>query len=114
MNIKYKILQIDTTEHSIIVRFYTDVLTEEMLSSVKYTDGTVEKNDDGTVKSCRTDYNINIWQTPSPTGEELDQYILRHAPVQWLELQESIINPQIDTSMSGLEVLVGVEKTVTI
>lgn len=111
MIIKYKILSIDTNEHSAVVRFYTDSLTEEMLASYKNNDGTAIKEEDGSIKNCRTDYHINIWQVPAPTGEELHNLILSHAPVAWFELQEKILNPSIDTSMSSLEALINVEKT---
>lgn len=114
MNIKYKILSIDTAEHAMVVRYYTDLITEEMLGSFKDADGVSIKEEDGSIKHCRTDYNINIWQTPAPTGTELEAYIMQCAPVQWFELQEKILDPAVDTSMSGLEALVGVEKTVTI
>lgn len=111
MQVKYKIISIDPNEHSMVVRFYTDILTEEMLSSFKNADGSVSLDENGNVPHCRTDYNINIWQIPAPTGQELQDYIMRNAPVSWFQLQEQILNPNIDTSMSNMVSLIGVEQT---
>lgn len=111
MVIKYKILEVNESERSIVVRFYTDILTEEKLASFRNADGSAITEQDGSIKQCRTDYHINIWQVPTPTGEELHNLILSHAPVAWFELQEKILNPSIDTSMSSLEALINVEKT---
>lgn len=110
MNIKYKIISVDPTEHTMIVRFYTDLLTEEKLASVRNADGSpAEVDEDGNILHCRTDMNIAIWQVPAPSGEELDAYIKLHAPVQWFELQEKIHNPEIDTSMADIIAKVGQE-----
>lgn len=110
MNIKYKIISVDPSEHTMVVRFYTDLLTEEKLASIRNSDGSpAEVDENGNILRCRTDMNIAIWQVPAPTGEELHQYILEHAPVAWFELQEKIANPNIDTSMAELLSKVGQE-----
>lgn len=105
MNIKYKILSANPKEHSIIIRFYTDTITEEMLSI---------KDDQGNVLGYKTDANINIWQVPAPTGQALQDYIMSFAPIGFFTLQEQILNPKIDTSMSSIDSLIGVEKSATI
>jgi hypothetical protein len=33
MNLKYKIIETDTAQHSIVVRYYTDVVTETILAT---------------------------------------------------------------------------------
>lgn len=114
MNIKYKILSVDPNEHSMVVRFYTDTLTEEMLATYKNADGSAVREEDGSIKNCRTDYNINVWQVPAPTGADLESFIMSHAPVYWFDLQEKIHNPEIDTSMDAISSLVGEEKTVAV
>lgn len=111
MNIKYKIISIDPTDHSMVVRFYTDLITEESLSSLLNANGTATYDENGNIPRCRTDCNLNIWQIPPPTGQELEDYILSAAPVEWLALKEKILDPNVDTSMSSVTALIGVEKS---
>lgn len=97
--IKYKILSTDTTQHSIVVRYYTDIITEAMLAT-----DTLE----GVIRSCRTDYSIDL-PVPAPTGLELSEFISARAPITWLQTQEDVLNSNIDTSLSAIIPLVGVE-----
>lgn len=109
MKLKYKIINVDEKEHSIMVRYYTDVITEDFLANMFDEHGQIVRNEDGSPKVCRTDSHFNIWQTPSPTHEELEKLIINAAPVEWLKLQESIKNPEVDTSLSSIKFKVGVE-----
>jgi len=111
MHIKYKIIKVVPEEHSIVVRFYTDTPTsnEDALATRNPDTGTIIRNPDGTIESCRTDYNITLWQVPTLTGRALADEISRHAPKTWFELRESIANPLTDTGLTGVQSLVGVE-----
>jgi len=72
MNFKFKILSFDLSQHSIVVRYYTDFLTEDNLATSFNLDGSIERNKDGSPIRCQTDYNLNIWKTnPPPTEEEI-------------------------------------------
>ena len=84
------------------VRYYTDILTEQKLA--------VRLNLDGSIAQCRTDYNIDL-PVPVPTGEALHTYIMTRAPQTWLETMEKIEDTAIDTSMSAIAPLIGVEFT---
>lgn len=99
--IKYKILSIDTTQLSIVVRYYTDIITEVMLAT-----DTLE----GVIRSCRTDLSIDL-PIPVPTGAMLDDFIIQFAPVDWILKMETLANTGID--LNGLDLLVGVEKEVS-
>jgi hypothetical protein len=102
MNLRYKIIEVHPQEHSIVVRFYTDLVNEAALAVDVL---------NGVIRRCRTDYNINL-PVPAPQGEELEAFITKHAPTEWLATQEALLNPNEDTSMSSLMPLVGVEKSV--
>jgi len=102
MNLKYKIIEVNTNEHSVVVRFYTDVITEEMLATDIL---------DGVIRRCRTDYSIDL-PLPLPTGDDLNAYIVARAPVVWLETQEAVLDPNVDTSLSSVLSLLNVENTV--
>jgi len=114
MLIKYKIIKVDPTEHSIVVRFYTDVITEECLAFCDPSTGEITRHLDNTIQACRTDYSITLFETPTLSGEELQLRIMQSAPTEWLVLKEKIANPDVDTSMSALVSLVGVENSVVV
>jgi len=97
--IKYKIIETNVAEHSIVVRFYTDIITEAMLATDVL---------DNVIRRCRTDYSFDL-PVPTPTGTALHDFIVARAPTAWLHTQEDVINPNIDTSLSAIIPLVGVE-----
>lgn len=101
--IKYKIIETNAAQHSIVVRFYTDVITEEMLATDTL---------DGIIRRCRTDYSFDL-PIPAPDGIALHEFISAKAPVAWLSAQEAILNPSVDTSLSAIAPLIGVEAQVT-
>jgi hypothetical protein len=46
---------------------------------------------------------------PVLTGSDLDEFISRHAPKQWFEILEKVKDPAVDTTLSTIEDMVGVE-----
>lgn len=112
MEVKYRIIKIDPEEHSIIVRYFTDKITEVMLAMELDGEGNAVLDENGFPTMCRTDYNINIFQVPSPSQEDVIRIINQNAPIDWLVLQENIKDPNIDTSLSSISDLVNVEGTV--
>jgi hypothetical protein len=97
--IKYKIIETDTSQHSIVVRYYTDTVTEAMLATDVV---------DSVIRRGRTDYSLDL-PIPAPTGTALHDFIVARAPTAWLHTQEDVLNPNIDTSLSAIVPLVGVE-----
>jgi hypothetical protein len=102
MNLLFKIIEVHPQQHSIVVRFFTDKITEDMLAT--------QRDVDGTILRCRTDYNIDL-PIPSPTGDALDELIASKAPRSWLETMEAVQDPSVDTSLSDIASLVGVVKS---
>jgi|TARA_R110000824_G_scaffold79512_1_gene200262 hypothetical protein len=102
MEIKYKIIKSTPDEHSVVVRFYTDTISEEALAIRDAGTGEILLKEDGTIQSCRTDYNITLWDTPTLTGEALEKVIMRHAPTKWFELLGKVSDASVDTSLSGV------------
>lgn len=100
--IKYKIIETNVVEHSIVVRYYTDIITEAMLAT------DVLNN---VIRRCRTDYALDL-PVPTPAGTALHDFIVARAPTAWLETQEAVLNPNIDTSLSAIIALVGIETNV--
>lgn len=78
MQIFYRVLEVNEGDASIVVRYWSDELSERELSSA------LDETSDTPVR-CKTDYNINIWEEMD--DGELHDFIMASAPVQWLELK---------------------------
>ena len=95
MNLHYKIVEVWPSDHLIVVRYWTDVLSEEFLASDS------NRKEDGTPVRCRSDVSITL-PIPAPTGNELENLIVSQAPLEWLKTLEKVQAPDIDTSMSDI------------
>jgi hypothetical protein len=95
MNLHYKIVEVWPNDHLIVVRYWTDVISEEFLSHPG------EKKEDGSPMRCRSDVSITV-PIPAPTGQELEELILNQAPLEWLRTLEKVSDPKVDTSMSEI------------
>ena len=92
MKISYKILSVNQNDASIVVRYFTDFLSEQELAG-------------------RTDYNLTLWNL-NMSENELHDYILTNAPMDWLQLKESVINKKINTQLlSNIQKSIGVIKS---
>jgi hypothetical protein len=100
MNIHYKIVEVWPNDHLIVARYWTDVISE------KFLDSNQGMKDDGSPWRCRSDVSITV-PVPAPTGKELEDLIMRNAPSYWLKTLEDVVNPEIDTSMSDIQSLLG-------
>ena len=80
--IKYKIIEVNPAGHSIVVRYYTNVVTEAFLATHV---GSV-----GEILRGRTDYNLDL-PVPTPNAADLDRIIMNAAPKKWLETQENVL-----------------------
>lgn len=113
MNIHYRIVKVDPEAHGVVIRYYTDVVTEMDLANSFNEDGSVKLNADGYPLSTRTDVLMSIYDTPTPSPEEIEKRIMVNAPVDWLKLQEDIVDPSVDTKMRDIRNLVGDTKAFT-
>jgi hypothetical protein len=100
----FRVIEINPHEHSVIVRYFSDKLSEDDLAtSVVYEDGNkiIQRGEDGNPLRCRTDTNFNIWQTPSPNEEELTKIFNDAAPVDWFKIQHDVLDINVDTSLGS-------------
>jgi hypothetical protein len=114
MNIHYRIIKVDPASHGIVVRYFTDKVTEMDLANSLNPDGSVILNADGYPVSTRTDVMVNIYNTPAPSNEEIEKRVMMSAPVEWLKLQENIKDPGVDTKMTEVRNLTGESKSITL
>ena len=88
MNIKFKITHVAPNDNLIVVRYYTDLLTEESLGG-------------------RTDFSINL-PIPAPaTQAELAQFILSRAPSAFLAERENLVTAPLN--LDHISALIGDE-----
>lgn len=113
MNIHYRIVKVDVGSHGVLVRYWTDKVTEMDLAEPQNLPDGPPLNADGYPLNTRTDILLTIYDTPTPTPEELDKRIMMAAPVDWLRLQEDIKDKSIDTSMRETRNLIGDTKAFT-
>lgn len=110
MEVKYRIIDVDPNQHSIVVRYYTNVLSEDSLATSFNTDGSIARGTDGFPLRCQTDYNINIWKTETPpTIDDIKKIANDSAPYDWFKLKHDILDPNVDTSLSSVFSLLGKE-----
>jgi hypothetical protein len=105
MNLKIKILSVDEAEQSVVARFYTDKITEQMLAT--------QVDASGNVLRCRTDMNITFGDIANrPKGIAIDAYLIkRFAPWQFLDMKERVADPAVNTSLADLIPLIGRERS---
>ena len=110
MEVKYRIIDVDPNQHSIVVRYYTNVLSEDSLATSFNTDGSISRGLDGSPLRCQTDYNINIWKTETPpTVDDIKKIANDSAPYDWFKLKHDILDPNVDTSLSVVSSLINQE-----
>ena len=97
MQIKYKIIAVYPETRTIVVRYYTDTVSEEDL--VLY------KDPDGKIISCKTDVSISI-PTPTPEGSNLEALLVKYFPASKFEVIEGTV---IVDPMDSIVALKGIE-----
>ena len=101
MKIYYRIISVDKKEHSAVVRYFTDKITEDSLASSFNDDGSIVRTESGYSARCRTDVNITIFDSDfSP--EQIDSHFQSSAPAAWFELQEKTIEKDTTTLLTHL------------
>ena len=75
MNVSYRIVKVDPYEHGILVRYFTDKVTENDLATSFNPDGSIKLHADGYPLSTRTDVFMSIFDVPPPNFDDLDKTI---------------------------------------
>jgi hypothetical protein len=99
MNLHYKIIEVYPNDNLIVVRYWTDILTEKFLAADSQLNGL------GEPARCRSDVSITL-PIPTPTGDELDKILVQNAPIDWLKMMETVLDPAVDTSLDPIYPLV--------
>jgi hypothetical protein len=110
MILKFKIVSVDENEGSIVVRYYTDSMTEDDLANSFDEYGEIIRSEDGSPVRCRTDVNISLFdlnKTQNPSVDDIKNIILRIAPLEWFQLQEKMNDPEAKTNLLNLKSSIG-------
>jgi len=84
-----------------VVRYFSDLVTEDSLATEFNLDGEIVRDSNGSPVRCRTDYNIEITEYPSPSKERLIEIISSYAPKSFFDKYVQVANTQVDTSLSA-------------
>ena len=113
MEIKFKIIELHQDQHSMVVRYWTDLFSQDDLAtSVSYdTNGNkiIDRREDGLPARCQTDMNINIWQVPAPDANVIIQIANNSAPYDWFALKHAVADPSVDTSLANVATVMNTE-----
>lgn len=101
MTYYYRVLSVDDKEHTFVVRYWSDKLSERDLRTDP------EDMEDPPIR-CRTDYNLTAWEHDM-TPEELHAHIVQSAPKQWFALKETAIEGET-VSMQNVKELININK----
>jgi hypothetical protein len=100
--IYYRILSLDETEGAIVVRYWSDEMSERDLSIIP-------GDTNATPEHCRTDTNLNVFDSRM-TADQLHDFLVDGAPADWLGMKARIRDPSIDTSLPQIMAMVGTSK----
>lgn len=108
--IKYRIVEINKNDHCIVVRYYTDLFTEDYLANFFNEDGSIQRTQAGYPVRCRTDFSLSIAHIPKPTKEQILEIVNTAAPRQMFKTMEGVFANTYN--LNDAESLLGVEGTV--
>ena len=114
MKIHYRILSVYEPEHSFVVRYWTDNLSELSLSTEVSRDGTPLLTDGGWPVKCRTDVNLTLYNNMMPTADAINEIIKIHAPIDWFILMENLQDANVATSLESAVSMIGTKNTIEV
>lgn len=106
MFIKYRILKRNESDNTLEIRYFTDVVTEDMLASFFDSEGNIIRTQDGYPERCRTDVCVNI-EIPNPTEEDIHTLAKNNALSQWLKLKEDIVLKKVVIESKYVNKMIG-------
>lgn len=108
--IKYRIIQVNKSDHCIVVRYYTDLFTEDYFANFFNDDGSIQRTMDGYPIRCRTDFSLSLGHIPNPTKEQILEIVNNAAPREYFKTIEGVFANTY--SLSNAESMIGIEGTV--
>jgi hypothetical protein len=106
IKIYYRIIEIDKENNSFVVRYWTDIITEDSLATHFDAVGDIARTSDGYPVRCQSDINVPLGTNFNPTREDILYSIEKGAPSEWFLLKEKLMlannQPNLDVVESML------------
>lgn len=107
LKINYRVLGCDKENHSMLVRYWTDNITEEDLANRFDEYGKIIYSIEGYPSQTRTDVNISFFSNPNPSEQDIKKMIESGAPTFWLHNLEQIKSGNTAYCLANVESIVG-------
>ena len=101
-------IEIDEENHSFVVRYWTDIVSENSLSVYFDANNNPIMDANGYPSRCRTDYHLTCFNSSNPTDDDIDIMIKRSAPLQFLKLQEIIATQSDNLNLENVNKMVSI------
>jgi hypothetical protein len=111
MKINYRVLSYNEKDHSMLIRYWTDVLSEDDLALMFDEYGKIIYNANGYPVRARTDINVTFYDNPNPSNEDIINKIKSSGPIGWLELMEKNKLANTEYALSNVANFVGISNS---
>jgi hypothetical protein len=112
INVSFRILNTNSKESSLLVRYWTDTITENVLATSIDVNGDIMLTPNGWPISTRTDYNLNIYNSDY-SYESILENIKNACPISFFMLNEKPVNEKNEV-FSNISNIVGVTQNIQI
>jgi hypothetical protein len=111
MKINYRVLSYNEKDHSMLVRYWTDILSEDDLALIFDEYDKIVYNANGYPVRTRTDVNITFYDNTNPSDEDIINKIKASGPISWLELLEQNKLSNTQYSLANVASFVGISNS---
>ncbi len=105
--VNYRIIEVNENENAMVVRYWTDLISEKSLASHFDNDGNIILTEGGYPTRCRTDVNINFNFNVEPSEEDIIRKIHEVAPLQFLIISDEKTSGNMSFQLSNVKNLLG-------
>lgn len=111
MKINYRVLSYNEKDHSMLIRYWTDVLSEDDLALIFDEYGKIVYDSNGYPIRTRSDVNVTFYDNPNPSNEDIINKIKASGSISWLQLMEKNRLSNTQYSLANVASFVGVSNS---
>jgi len=111
MKINYRVLSYNEKDHSMSVRYWTDILSEDDLNALFDEYNNIVYNSNGYPVRTKTDMNITFYNNPNPSSNDIVNLIQKNAPTSWIYNLEQTKISNTEYSLANVASFVGVSSS---
>jgi hypothetical protein len=109
MNVHSRIISVDSNNHSMVIRYWTDLITENSLAVAFDNNGRIIMDSNGYPSRCLTDVNYTFTFHPNPSSNDINVILKSVAPVPSLFLREQIESGNLQYDLTNVIQEIGTE-----